>query len=323
VFTIATLTALDLVQPWHILVNAFVWGAMQAFSNPARQSIFPQLIDKKDLMNAVSLNSMVWQATRVVAPATAGVLVATAGTAAAFYVAGAGFLTMAISMLTLKVERQVRERHGSVIGDLVEGVGFIRDNFIFAFLIGMTFFNSLFGSAAFQLMPVFARDILDVGPTGLGIFFSVGAIGSLIGAGVAGYLGDGGRKGLMIVGGATLYGSMLILFALSSFYPLSLLAFFGMGISNQLYMVSIQTTLQMRVPDELRGRVMGVYGMTYNIGPLGGMQAGAVASFAGAPVAVAVGGIAIIAFAVGVAASRPQVRRLSAVQSTSPNWRLA
>jgi MFS family permease len=226
-------------------------------------------------------------------------------------------------MLTLKVERQARERHGSVIGDLVEGVGFIRDNFIFAFLIGMTFFNSLFGSAAFQLMPVFARDILDVGATGLGIFFSVGAIGSLIGAGVAGYLGDGGRRGLLIVGGATLYGSMLILFALSSFYPLSLLAFFGMGVCNQLYMVSIQTTLQMRVPDDLRGRVMGVYGMTYNIGPLGGMQAGAVASFTSAPVAVALGGIAIIAFAVGVAASRPQVRRLSAVPPTSPNWRLA
>jgi MFS family permease len=317
VFTIATLTVLDLIQPWHVLVNAFFWGAMQAFNNPARQSIFPQLIDKKDLMNAVSLNSMVWQATRVVAPATAGLLVAIAGTAAAFYVAGFGFLIMAISMLTLKVEREVRTRRASVLGDLVEGVAFIRNNFIFAFLIGMTFFNSLFGSAAFQLMPVFARDILDVGATGLGLFFSVGAIGSLIGAGVAGYLGDSERKGLLIVGGATLYGSMLVLFAASTFYPLSMLAFFAMGVSNQLYMVSIQTTLQMRVPDELRGRVMGVYGMTYNIGPLGGMQAGAVASIASAPIAVGLGGLAIIAFAVGVAASRPQVRRLQTPQVTA------
>jgi MFS family permease len=231
-------------------------------------------------------------------------------------VAGFGFLTMAISMLTLKVEREVRARRASVLGDLVEGVAFIRDNFIFAFLIGMTFFNSLFGSAAFQLMPVFARDILDVGPEGLGVIFSIGAIGSLIGAGVAGYLGDSERKGLLIVGGATLYGSMLVLFAASTFFPLSMLAFFAMGVSNQLYMVSIQTTLQMRVPDELRGRVMGVYGMTYNIGPLGGMQAGAVASVASAPIAVGLGGLAIIAFAVGVAASRPQVRRLQAPQAT-------
>ena len=314
VCTIATLTALDLIQPWHVIVNAFMWGAMQAFNNPARQSIFPQLIDKKDLMNAVSLNSMVWQATRVVSPATAGLLVATAGTAATFYVASLGFFVMFLSMLTLKIERQVEtRRRKSVAADLLEGVGFIRENFVFAFLIGMTFFNSLFGSAAFQLMPLFARDILDVGPSGLGLIFSIGAIGSLVGVALVGYLGDYEHKGQLIVGGATAYGLMLILFASSSSYPLSMLAFFCMGASNQIYMVSIQTTLQMRVPDELRGRVMGVYGMTYNIGPLGGMQAGAVASLAGAPVAVAIGGAAIIAFALGVAASRPQVRRLEAV----------
>ena len=315
--SIATLVVLDLIQPWHVLVSAFVWGSMQAFNNPARQSIFPHLIDRKDLMNAVSLNSMVWQGTRVIAPSIAGIVVATLGTAVCFYLAALGFLTMGAVVLTLKFEREERERKASMFRDLTEGVGFIRSNFIFLFLIGMTFFNSLFGSAAFQLMPVFARDILDVGASGLGFLLSAGAVGSITGVLILSALGNYERKGLLVVGGAAAYGCALLMFAASSFYALSVVAIMLMGMFNQIYMVSIQSTLQLRVPDQLRGRVMGVWGMTYNLGPLGGMQAGVVASFAGAPVAVAFGGAAILTFALGVALSTREVRQLQ-VSAPSP-----
>ena len=318
IFTIATLTLFDLVQPWHVLVNAFVWGAMQAFISPARQAIFPQLIDRKDLMNAVSLNSMVYQLTRVAAPATAGLLVAAMDASVAFYVAACGFLTMALVVLTLRVEPRIRERPSSVLSDLGQGVSFIRDNFIFTFLIGMTFFNSLFGSAAIQLMPVFARDVLDVGASGLGLLLSAGAVGAITGVLIIGSLGSFERKGLIVVGGATIYGVALLLFASSTVFLLSLLAIAFVGMFHQIYMVAVQTTLQMRVPDELRGRVMGVYGMTYNLGPLGALQAGAMASAFSAPIAVAFGGVAIMSFALGVALFTREVRQLQATAVSTP-----
>src|SRR5439155_6541158 len=119
----------------------------------------------------------------------------------------------------------------------------------------------------------------------------------------------------LIVGGATAYGLCLIFFSLSRLYVLSLGALFVMGAFNQVYMISIQTTLQLRVPDHLRGRVMGIFSMTYNMGPLGALQAGAVASLLGAPTAVAIGGAAIIALAFGVNAWSSEVRRLEEAQA--------
>jgi len=309
---LATLTALDLVRVWHILVAAFISGSTQAFNNPARQSIFPQLVDRKDLMNAVSLNSIVWQGTRIVAPATGGVIVAALGEAVTFYVVAMGFLGLGFAVIGLKVERHVRARNRAVLSELAEGLGFIRDNFLFTFLIAMSFFNSFFGMSVQQLMPVFARDILEVGPAGMGFLFSMSGVGSLLGIFAIGLLGDFERKGLLIVGGASVYGLCLVLFALSTMYPLSAAAMFCMGAFSSIYTITLQTTLQLRVPDELRGRVMGVYGMTHNIGPLGAVQAGVVASAFSAPVAVAIGGCAILFFALSTALTRREVRRLQA-----------
>jgi MFS family permease len=312
VFSLATLDATHMVQVWHIWVVAFISGTMQAFNNPARQSIFPQLIDRKDLMQAVSVNSMVWQGTRIIAPAAGGIVIAFAGTAAGFYLGGIGCLALALAVSGLKTENHPRERKESVVRDLTEGVSFIRANFLFAFLMGMSFFSSFFGNSAQQLMPVFARDILHTGPSGLGFLLSVMGVGSLLGILTAGFLAEYDRKGLMIIGGSAAYGCFLILFGSSSILPLSLVALFLMGASLQLYTITLQSTLQMRVPDELRGRVMGVYGMTYNVGPLGALQSGSIASVFGAPVAVMVSGVAIMAFSLGVASSRSEVRALQA-----------
>jgi MFS family permease len=219
---------------------------------------------------------------------------------------------MAIVVLTLKTTRMAPAATKSMLHDLTEGLRFIRGNFIFQFLIGMTFFNSLFGSAAFQLMPVFARDVLDVGASGLGFLLSASAVGSIAGVLIIGSLSQFERKGLLVVGGATAYGLSLLFFASSTVFVMSAVAIALVGLFHQLYMVAVQTTLHMRVPDELRGRVMGVYGMTYNLGPLGALQAGAVAAAFSAPIAVAVGGIAIISFGLGVALSTREVRQLQA-----------
>ena len=310
VLALGTLTALDVVHVWHVLVVAFISGSMQAFNNPARQAIFPQLLDRKDLMNAVALNSIIWQGTRIVAPATGGLLLAFTGAATTFFVCAIGFLVLGLAVASLKVEHRVREGNATMFEDLGVGLSFVRANFLFAFLIGMSFFNSFFGFSTQQMMPVFAEDILNVGEAGLGFLLSTSGVGSILGIMALGYAGNTDRKGILIIGGAALFGSFIILFAFSTYYPLSLLAVFLMGASGSIYMITVQTTLQMRVPDELRGRVMGIYGVTHNIGPLGAMQAGLLASAFGAPTALAVGGLAIILFALAVASSNREVRAL-------------
>jgi MFS family permease len=313
VFILATLTALEVVQVWQILAVAFTSGCMQAFNNPARQSIYPSLVDRKDLMNAVALNSMVWQGTRIVAPATGGALIAIFGIATGMYVCAFGFLILGLAVIGLPApKKRDRPAGASVFGELATGLSFIRAHFIFTFLIGMSFFNSFFGFSVQQMMPVFARDILDVGSWGQGVMMSTTGIGAMVGILTVGFLGDTERKGMLVIGGATLFGSFIILFANSGFFPLSLVFLFFMGAFGSIYMITVQTSLQMRVPDELRGRVMGIYGVTHNLGPLGAMQAGLLASTFSAPIALTIGGAAIILFAVGVAYSRREVRSLQA-----------
>jgi MFS family permease len=262
-------------------------------------------------MNAVALNSMVWQATRIVAPATGGAIIAVFGVATGLYVCAFGSLVLALAVIGLpEAPRRVRQASASVLGDLGVGIAFIRSNFLFAFLIGMSFFSSFFGFSVNQMMPVFATDILHVGSWGQGLMLSITGVGAMLGILAIGYLGDTDRKGLLIVGGATAFGTFIILFAFSTLFPLSLVFLFFMGAAGSIYMITVQTSLQMRVPDDLRGRVMGIYGVTHNIGPLGAMQAGLLASAFSAPVALALGGAAIIAFALGVAYSRSEVRGL-------------
>lgn len=317
VYVLTALIAFDLVRVWHVLAAAFLTGAFQSFSNPARQAIFPHLIDRKDLMNAVSLNSVVWQGTRIVAPAAGGLLIAFAGTGVTFFVCASSFLLLALAVMRLPVPPITRQRAGGLFADMGEGMAFIWRNNLFTFLIGMTFFNSFFGMASVQLLPVFARSVLDLGASGLGMLYSVSGVGALLGIFVVGSLGDFKHKGMLIIGGGALYGASLVLFAFSTWLALSMGAMFLTGIFNSIYMISVQSTLQMQVPDQLRGRVMGVFGMTWNLGPLGALQAGALASAFSPAVAVAVGGAAVIAFTLSVAASNANVRRLAPTPTLS------
>ena len=335
IFLLATLTLLDVVEVWHILTIAFVAGAVNAFDQPARQALYPRLIDRKVMMSAVALNSAIWQGTRIFAPAVAGIVIATIGTstpiagtadslvdtadtligtAAAFYLAGSGFLAMAIVMLGLRVPPVERRATGNAYQNMVDGLKFIAGNSIFSFLIAMTFFNSFFGMAYMMMMPVFAVDVLEVGADGQGWLMSIGGIGALITTLVLGSMGNFHGKGLILIGGATMFGLMVAAFALTSEfvgnYYLALVLMFTMGTASSTYMILIMSSLQMMVPNHMRGRVMGFYGMTWSIMPLGGMQSGAIANLIGVPFAVAIGGLAVSAFALGPAMINRNVRNL-------------
>ena len=216
---LATLTLMDLIQVWHILLTAFLIGSVQAFDNPTRMALFPHLIDRKDMSNAVALNAMVWQGTRVVGPALGGVIIVTrlgpAGAAPAFYAPFLGFLIMAIMVSTLKLPHMQRTQETSMVQDMAQGLNFVRTHTIFVFLIGMTFFNSIFGMSYIFLLPAFARDVFDAGPSGLGYLHAASGAGALLGTLLMASLSHSRHRGWLLLGGAVLFGGFLILFAVA------------------------------------------------------------------------------------------------------------
>jgi MFS family permease len=314
IFVLATLTLLDAVQVWHVLIIAFSAGGVEAFDQPARQALYPHLIDRRVMVSAVALNSCIWQGTRIVAPAVAGFIIAWAGTAVVFYLAGLGFCTMAAVAYGLRVPRLVRGARGGAAQDILEGLTFIRQHSIFSFLMAMTFFNSFFGLAYITLMPVLAVDVLRVGAKGQGLLMGAGSVGSLLTTLWLSARSSVGSNGWRIIGGGVMSGLSIVTLGLTSAltgsFGLALAIMLIIGICNTTYATSIQSSLQMLVPDRMRGRVMGFYGMTYNIMPLGGMLAGALAERITAPLAIAVGGLAVAGFALGPALMNREVRNL-------------
>ena len=315
IFLLGFLTLTDSIRVWHIIAIGFVAGGVNAFDQPARQALYPHLIDRKVMTSAVALNSAIWSGVRVIAPMTAGIAISLIGTAAAFFMAGSGFLLMAIVIALLQVPRIESASSGSPMHDMLEGLKFIGGSTIFSFLIGMTFFNSFFGMAYVTMMPAFAVDILKVGADGQGILMSASGIGAIA---VTLYLAWGGnfrRKDLLIVGGGMMFGISLVAFALTSKYigsfELAIALMLIMGVSSSTYMITIMSSLQLLVPNNMRGRVMGFYGMTWSIMPLGGAQAGVIATFVGVPVAI--GGGLVAAFALGPAMINRQVRNIGSI----------
>ena len=317
VFLLAFITLLEVVQVWHIILIAFVAGGVGAFDQPAQQALYPHLIDRKAIVSAVALDSAVWQGMRIVAPAAAGFVISQAGTATAFFLAGAGFVTMSTVMLLLKVPKIESTSDGNPIQDMIAGLKFIGGSAVFSFLIGMTFFNSFFGMAYMMMMPAFAVDILKVGADGQGMLMGMGGVGSLTITMVMSSMSGSAYRGPMIVGGGAVFGLSVATFALTSLYvgsiPLALTMMLVMGVSNSMYMISIRSSLQLLTPDSMRGRLMGFFGMTWSIMPLGAFQAGAIAEFVGVPVAVAMGGGLVTLFALGPALMNRQVRNLGVI----------
>ena len=300
--------------PWHLLIAVGLTAGLNAFNQPARIALYPNYVGREALSSAVALTTAAWQIMRMVGPALAGLVIALTGTEIALFMSSAGMFGMAFVMATLPGGDATERRPGKALPDVLEGLQYIRAHPLFLFLIGMTFFNSFFGLAYIPLMPIFAVDILDVGAGGQGILLGLGGAGSLIVTIWISVRKSNRGKGALLIGGATMAGLSLSGFALSSLYvgsfPLALVLMFALGAFNSLYMISVLTSMQLMVPDRLRGRVMGVWGMTWNVMPLGAMFAGALAQAITVPWAVAVGGFAVVAFAVGPALLRGDVRSM-------------
>ena len=298
---LAYLDAGEVVRVWHVLVISSLLGLVQGFDFPARTSIFPALIKPGQMMSAVSLNSILWQGSRMILPAIGGLIIALADTSLVFVLCALGFFTMLRVLFTLNVTQDFRTE-GDAWGEFIDGVVFVLENRLFLVLILLTWISMFFGTSYVQIMPIFA-DLLESGEKGYGLLISATGVGSVLGNLYIGRFQQTRRLGLMMLGGAALAPISLMGFSLvtgtladvhGSFWLSCLFAAAAAAFSS-VFLVSSMTVLQLKVPDGLRGRVMGIHSVTFSLIALGGLIAGALAARYSAPIALVIGaGVVLI-----------------------------
>ncbi|GMQ74970.1 MAG: MFS transporter [Gammaproteobacteria bacterium] len=304
------------VEVWHVIVIAALIGFTSGFDWPARQALFPNLIEREHLMSAVALNSVLWQGTRMIVPAIGGIVIAVSGTAVVFLAAAAGFFTMFLVLASLDVVHRVSAR-GNSWYQFVEGLRFIGSLKLFSILIPLSWMVTFFGVSYIQLMPAFA-EILGVGERGFGFLLSASGVGSVTGTIFIVLAQSSRRLGWLILGGILCSSLALLGFSIvtgyaqiiQNAYTIAISLVFLMSMFNSVYLISSMTVLQMRVPDALRGRVMGIHGISFSLIPLGALFGGAVASAFTPPTAAAVGASIVILAVLSVATTQSDIRDL-------------
>jgi MFS family permease len=298
-FTLAILTLTGNVAVWHIVTLASLLGVVNAFDIPTRQSFIVEMVGKPDLLNAIALNSSMFNSARIVGPAIAGILVASIGEGWCFFANGISYIAVIIGLMMMTLAprgHRPAEMHGSsVLSKILGGFRYVgRTKPIRAVLLLMGLV-SLLGMPYQVLMPIFADRIFHMGSRGLGILMGAMGAGALTGALTLAL--RTGVKGLArwISTAAICFGISLIIFSESRVFALSLAILFCAGLSMMVQMASSNTLIQAMVPDTLRGRVMAVYSMMFmGMAPFGALMAGALAEHFGAPTAVLFGGCACI-----------------------------
>jgi MFS family permease len=309
-FALAALTLSGSVRIWHIFVLSALLGTANSFDIPARQSFIVEMVGKRDLMNAIALNSSMFNASRVVGPAIAGLLVAGIGEGWCFFVNGVSFLAVIASLLRMDVKRrEVAVQLASPISRVVEGFRFvIRNPPVHAILI-LLGVVSVTGMPYTVLMPIFADRILHGGARALGGLSAVAGVGALAGALLLASRRDVHGLGRWVAVSALGFGACLTAFAASRQLWLSGAILVPTGFFIMIEMGSSNTLIQSMVPDRLRGRVMSVYSMMFmGMAPIGSLIAGAAAARFGAPATVAAAGAVCMAAAAVFWTRLPKIR---------------
>lgn len=310
-FGLAGLVVAGLANVWWVVAWSLVTGALAALGNPAQNAILPRLIEMHAVASAVAYTSAIWNSMRIIGPAAAGLLIAVIGTGQAFFVTAAGFAVSTVLIQSLQLAPLSR-RPRNEQGGMLEGVRFILTHQLFFATMGLSFFTSLFGMSYVVLLPAFAEHVLQVGVRGFGYMETAAGVGALLGTLSIVRLGRNAPHGPLMLGCAALFGLLIAAFAASRSLPLSLVLLFGGGFTSSVYLNIGMTALQLQVPDELRGRVMGVWSMTWFLASVGGLPASMVAQWWGAPVAVALGALSVTAFAIVLIVAAPALRQLAA-----------
>lgn len=306
------LVASGLLQVWHLFLFTLITGAAWAFNEPVRQTLVPNLVPKEDLMNAVALHSAGFNLTKVIGPALGGLLIALFGAAGNFFVQGLAYAGVLVTLYVMHVPpTPVQARQSSVVANLKEGFAYVWSTPTVLALMVADLVPRIFAVPYQALMPVFQKDVLGVGPEGLGMLMAAPGVGAVLSTLLLASIAHSfRRKGLLVLGGLISLGVFLILFSRTTSFPLALVILVAVGGCQIMFMATVNAMVQMTVPDALRGRVMSLYMLDRGLMPAGSLMAGVTAHFIGAPATVSLMGLIVIVLAVLVAWRVPLIRRL-------------
>src|SRR5882672_7018041 len=314
--TLGILVVTGVVQVWMILGLSFVTGCCLAIAGPSYMALVFDLVDCEDLANAVALNSTQFQLARVLGPVFAGVGFKIFGLAGCFFANAVSFVAVVSGLKMVRFERpetpsRSMKDKGAFIQDLVEGFRYVGGRPRVSILLMISAVTSLFGAPYISMTPVFARDVFHLGETGLALLMGTAGAGALFGALFLAYLGDFHHQGWFVLGGDFAFAVCLICFSLSTNVVVSLIFLFLLGFGIVCSVAVSNMLLQKLVSNEMRGRVMSMFMLSF-IGamPIGNLIAGAASHRFGVQRTLAAGGLIIAVFVLVVTLRSPRLREL-------------
>jgi len=311
-FTLAALAFAGIVKEWHVIVLAALLGVVNAFDAPARQAFVPEMVGKEDLPNAIALNSIMFNSARVIGPALAGLLLAIIGAAWCFTLNGISFFAVIIGLWLMKLPPH-RPIHNpaSPWKQLVSGVQYAAGSREISALILLSLVFSIFGISYFTVLPAFVEKVLHQGAMAYGWVNTASGLGAVSGAFLLAHRVSNGRRGQLLVLTNIAFPLILIAFAFTTLVPLSLVLAFGLGIGFMVQFTTINTLLQTRVEDEFRGRVMGLYTLTFfGFAPFGNLLIGFLGQTLGLGIVMALFAVCSLILSRLVLMRTPEIQKL-------------
>ena len=315
--SLAALVATNVVNRWMVLSFSFVTGCCMSLASPSYLALTYDLVGREDLANAIALNSTQFQLSRLVGPTLAGLAFRVFGLAGCFFANGLSFIAVVASLWMVRMDRRsnsdvpVVKQKSAIWRDIVEGFRYVRNRPRVSSLLLLASVNSLFGAPYFTLVPIYARDIFHLGETGLALMMGTAGGGAFVGALLIAYLGDFRRKGWAVLSGAILFGLCITGFALSTRLMFSLFFLFGLGFAIVVAIALTNTLLQKLVTDEMRGRVMSMFILSFmGTVPIGNIAAGTASTHFGPQHTLAVGGLVVTVVATSVWIFNKRLRQL-------------
>jgi MFS family permease len=317
---LGTLVISGQVAFWHIYVISLLNATIAAFDAPGRQSLFPTLVPRGQLQNAITLNSMLFRSSNLIGPAVAGVLIARVGLASPFFVNAVSYFAIIAGLLAMRIPAVVPRARGSIRGELVGGLRYVRASAILPLILAIEASLSVFGHNQ-ALITIFARDVLGTDAEGLGLLLSAIGAGAIAGMVLLIFVGDVRRKGAFMLGAGAVYAAMLLIFAWSRSFTLSLAVLALLGFADATWGTMRNAIAQLAAEDVYRGRVMSlIVIVSRGLTNASQLQTGVATALVGAPGAATIGAVVIGGVVAAVAARADRLRHFRAA---APRGKLA
>ena len=310
-FVMAALTFTNVIQEWQVIVLAALLGVVNAFDAPARQAFVSEIVTREDLPNAIAMNSMMFNSARVIGPAVAGLALVAVGAAWCFTINGISFLAVLVSLWLMNLPERWVTQTASPWNQLKSGLRYTasRREILNLILISLVF--SVFGISYSTILPAFVENTLHLGAAAYGWINTATGLGAVTGAFLLMYGAGRGRRGKLLVATNIAFPFVLIAFAFTSTLPVALLLAFGLGVGFMMQFTTINTLLQTRVEDDYRGRVMGLYTITFfGFAPFGNLLMGYLGQQMGLGIAMAIFAVCSLLLSTLILIKTPEIRKL-------------